>query len=72
MPTCSFILTARLETGVEVRGESCDLGGIDGGLSVQSVDGSVTEPNPMDLGIRVDYCLQKTSVDQFLELAPLR
>jgi hypothetical protein len=71
LPTCSFILTARLTTGAAVRGEQCDLGGVNGGFSVQSVDGSRTETNPFGLGLRLDYCLWRMSVDRFLELAPL-
>jgi hypothetical protein len=71
LPTCSFILTARLTVGAEVRGESCDLGGLNGGLAVQSVDGTLTEANPLNLGLKIDYCLQKMSVDHFLELAPV-
>lgn len=71
LPTCSFILTARLQAGLGVRGEDCDLGGVGGGFSVQSVDGSVTEANPFQLGLKLDYCLQKMSVDRFLELAPI-
>jgi hypothetical protein len=71
LATCSFILTARLKINVEVRGEKCDLGGVDGGFSIQSVDGTVTESNPFGLGLKVDYCLQRMSVDKFLELAPI-
>jgi hypothetical protein len=71
LPTCSFILTARLEKDVEVRGEKCDLGGVDGGFSIQSVDGDVTEANPFGLGLKIDYCLRRMSVDKFLELAPI-
>ena len=55
---------------VEVRGEQCDLGGVDGGISVQSVDGTVTEASPFG-GFKIDYCLQRMSIDKFLELAPL-
>lgn len=72
LPTCSFILTARLKTNLEVRGEKCDLGGVGGGFSIQSVDGTVTESNPFGLGLTIDYCLQKMSVDKFLELAPIK
>lgn len=71
LPTCSFILTARLKMGVEVRGEKCDLGGVNGGFSIQSVDGTVTEANPFGLGLTIDYCLQRLTVDKFLELAPI-
>lgn len=71
LPTCSFILTARLKTDAQVRGESCDLGGLNGGFSIQSIDGGVTETNPFDLELKIDYCLHKLSVDKFLELAPL-
>jgi len=71
LPTCSFILTARLKTDVEVRGEKCDLGGVGGGFSIQSVDGAVTEANPFGLGLTIDYCLQRLTVDKFLELAPI-
>ena len=67
---CSFILTARLSAGAEVRGETCDLGGIGGGLSVQSVNGGETAKNPFDLGITIDYCLTKMSVGRFFEDAP--
>ena len=42
LPTCSFILTARLKMNSEVRGETCDLGGVKGGFSIQSADGSAT------------------------------
>ena len=70
LPTCSFVLTARLKSNVEVRGTKCDLGGVKGSFSVQSVDGSVTEANPFGLGLKLDYCLQKMTVDAFLKLAP--
>jgi len=72
LPTCSFILTARLEMDVEIRGDKCDLGGSGGGFSIQSVDGTVTEANPFDLGLTIDYCLQRMTVDNFLELAPIK
>lgn len=72
LPTCSFILTARLKMDVEVRGEKCDLGGVGGGFSIQSVDGTVTEANPFDLNLTIDYCLQRLTVDRFLELAPIK
>jgi hypothetical protein len=72
LPTCSFILTARLKKGAEVRGEKCDLGGIGGGFSIQSVDGKTTEANPFDLGLTIDYCLQRMTVDKFLKLAPIQ
>ncbi|MHC4215673.1 MAG: hypothetical protein ACYSWP_20175 [Planctomycetota bacterium] len=72
LPTCSFILTARLKKDVEVRGEKCDLGGVGGGFSIQSVDGKTTEANPFDLGLTIDYCLQRMTVDKFLELAPIK
>jgi len=71
LPTCSFVLTARLKTNASVRGESCDLGGVGGGFSLQSVDATVNEPNPFGLGLKLDYCLQKLSVDYFLGLAPV-
>ncbi len=71
LPTCSFILTARLETNAEVRGETCDLGGINGGFAIQSVDGKTTDANPFGLDLRIDYCLRKMTVEKFLELAPL-
>ncbi len=71
LPTCSFILTARLKTGAKVRGEQCDLGGVNGGFSIQSVDSSKTETNPFGLGLKLDYCLRRMSVDKFLQLAPL-
>jgi len=71
LPTCSFILTTRLKTDVEVRGEKSDLGGVGGGFSIQSVDGSITETNPFGLGLKIDYCLQRLTVDKFLELAPI-
>jgi hypothetical protein len=72
LPTCSFILTARLKKDAEVRGEKCDLGNIGGGFSIQSVDGTVTEANPFELGLTIDYCLQRMTVDKFLELAPIK
>jgi hypothetical protein len=72
LPTCSFILTARLQTNAQVRGETCDLGGVGGGFSIQSIDGAVTEANPFGLGLKIDYCLQKLSVDDFLDLAPVK
>ena len=53
-----------------MRGENCDLGGVGGGLSVQSVNGRETAKNPFDLGITIDYCLTKMSVDSFFEEAP--
>lgn len=71
LPSCSFILTARLEQDTEVRGERCDLGGVGGGFGIQSVDGKVTENNPFDLGLKIDYCLQKLSVDAFFQLVPV-
>ncbi len=71
LPTCSFILTARLRTTATVRGETCDLGGVKGALAVQSVDGGKTVTNPFNLGIKIDYCLQKMSIDKFMALAPL-
>ena len=46
------------------------LGGVKGSFSAQSVDGSVTETNPFGLGLKLDYCLQKMTVDAFLKLAP--
>ena len=72
LATCSFILTARLESDAEVRGAKCDLGGVAGGFSIQSVDGAVTEVNPFGLGLKIDYCLNRLSVDRFLELAPIK
>ena len=39
-------------------------------LSVQSVNGRETAKNPFDLGITIDYCLTKMSVDSFFEEAP--
>ncbi len=72
LSTCSFILTARLKMDAEVRGAKCDLGGVGGGFSIQSVDGTVTEANPFGLGLKIDYCLQRLSVDKFLELAPIK
>jgi hypothetical protein len=72
LPTCSFILTASLKPGAKVRGENCDLGGLAGGLSVQSVDGKKTEKDPFGLGLTIDYCLKKQSVDLFLALAPVQ
>ncbi len=57
---------------VEVRGEKCDLGGVGGGFSIQSVDSTVTEANPFELGLTIDYCLQRMTVDKFLELAPIK
>ena len=71
LPTCSFILTGRLKAGASVRGEQCDLGGTKGGFSIQSIDGSKTEMNPFGLGLKLDYCLRRMSVDKFIELAPL-
>jgi len=71
LAACSFVLTARLESGAGVRGETCDLGGVGGGLAVQSVDGRETAQNPFDLGITIDYCLTKMSVDRFFEEAPV-
>ena len=70
LAACSFILTARLSAGAQVRGETCDLGGVGGGLSVQSVNGQETAKNPFELGITIDYCLTKMSVDVFFEDAP--
>ena len=70
LPACSFVLTARLALDEEVRGETCDLGGVDGGLAVQSVDGKELAKNPFDLGITIDYCLTRMSVDKFFAEAP--
>jgi hypothetical protein len=72
LPTCSFVLTARLSKNAEVRGESCDLGGLGGGFALQSVDGEMVDPNPFDLNMTIDYCLEKVTVDRFFELAPVR
>ena len=71
LPRCSFILSARLEANSNVRGEKCDLGGVNGGFSIQSVDGSKTESNPFGLGLKLDYCLRRMTVEHFLKLAPL-
>lgn len=71
LPSCSFILSARLEANAQVRGENCDLGGVKGGFSTQSVDGSKTETNPFGLGLKLDYCLRRMTVDNFLKLAPI-
>jgi len=72
LPTCSFVLTARLSKNAEVRGESCDLGGVGGGFSLQSVDGALVDANPFDLNMTIDYCLEKMTVDRFFELAPIK
>ena len=72
LPTCSFILTARLKSGAMVRGEQCDLGGVNGGFSIQSVDGAKTETNPFGLGLKLDFCLRRMTVDAFLKLAPIK
>jgi hypothetical protein len=72
LPTCSFVLTARLSKQAEVRGESCDLGGVGGGFSLQSVDGQTVDANPFGLNMTIDYCLQKMTVDRFFELAPIK
>ncbi|WP_424933441.1 hypothetical protein [Amaricoccus macauensis] len=69
--SCSFTITARLEPGLSVQGEDCDLGGTGGGLSVQSVDGAQNVADPLGLGLAPDYCLKRLSLDDFLELAPL-
>ena len=71
LPSCSFILTARLKANAQVRGEKCDLGGVKGGFSAQSVDGSKTETNPFGLGLKLDYCLRRMTVDKFFKLAPI-
>ena len=71
LPRCSFILSARLKANSNVRGEKCDLGGVNGGFSIQSVDGSKTESNPFGLGLKLDYCLRRMTVEHFLKLAPL-
>jgi hypothetical protein len=72
LPSCSFVLTARLKAPATVRGIECDLGGVGGGFSVQSVDGVKVETNPLGLGLKLDYCLQKQTVDNFLKLAPIK
>lgn len=72
LPSCSFVLTARLKASVKVRGTECDLGGTGGGFGVQSVDGVKVETNPLGLGLKLDYCLQKQTVDSFLKLAPIK
>jgi hypothetical protein len=72
LPSCSFVLTARLKASATVRGTDCDLGGIGGGFGVQSVDGVKVETNPLGLGLKMDYCLQKQTVDSFLKLAPIK
>ena len=71
LPTCSFVLTARLTPDVEVRGERCDLGGVKGGLSVLSANGKKIESNPFNLGLTLDYCLRKLTIDQMMKLAPV-
>lgn len=71
LPSCSFILTARLKANATIRGENCDLGGEKGGFSSQSVDGAKTETNPFGLGLKIDYCLRRMSVDRFFKLAPV-
>jgi hypothetical protein len=71
LPSCSLILTARLKASTNVRGTTCDLGGTGGGISVQSVDGAKVETNPHGWGLKIDYCLQKQTVDSFLKLAPI-
>jgi hypothetical protein len=71
LPTCSFILTARLKVNAEVRGEKCDLGGIKGGFSIQSIDGVKTETNPFGLNLKLDYCLRRMTVNKFFKLAPM-
>jgi len=68
--TCSFVFTARLKANAEVRDQKCDLGGLRGGWAVQSVGGDKTGPNPLNLGIKLDYCLNKQSIDGFMKLAP--
>jgi hypothetical protein len=72
LPSCSFVLTARLKASATVRGTECDLGGVGGGFGVQSVDGVKVETNPLGLGLKMDYCLQKQTVDSFLKLAPIK
>ncbi len=52
--------------------KTCDLDGIGRGLGIQSVDGKSTEANPFDLGLTIDYRLQKMTVDRFFELAPIK
>jgi hypothetical protein len=71
LPTCSFVLTARLSKNAKVRGESCDLGGVGGGFSLQSANGQMVDANPFDLNMTIDYCLVKMTVDRFFELAPI-
>lgn len=51
--------------------KTCDLGGIGGGLGIQSADGKSTDATPFDLGLTIDCRLQKMTVDRFLELAPI-
>lgn len=72
LPTCSFILTARLKKDQAVRGDACDLGGVGGGFSIQSVDGKTTETNPFGLNLSIDYCLRRMKVVDFLKLAPIK
>lgn len=72
LPSCSFVLTARLQPQASVRGTKCDLGGVGGGFGVQSVDGVKIETNPLGLGLKIDYCLQKQTVEMFLKLAPIK
>lgn len=71
LPSCAFVLTARLEPGVSVRGTDCAMGALGGGFSVLSVNGAEVVANPLGLDLAFDYCLEKRSVDNFLELAPL-
>ena len=72
LPTCSFVLTAKLSRNTTVRGESCDLGGVGGGFGLQSVDGKTMDTNPFGLNMTIDYCLEKVTVDRFFELAPMQ
>lgn len=71
LQSCSFTITSRLSRGAAVRGSECDLGGTGGGLGAQSVDGAQTVADPLGLGLALDVCLNRLTVEDLLAQAPL-
>ena len=66
LPSCGFLFTGRLTQIAQIRGMDCDLGG-NGRLGRRTIDGSFVE----DVGIDIDYCLNRATVDEYLDLIPV-
>ena len=66
LPSCSFVFTGRLSQDNAVREMDCDMGG-NGRLARRSINGEVTE----DIGIDIDYCLNRIMVEELLGLVPV-